>query len=170
MENKETYILFIWIILFSLLFVVFFVPTHIPFSGEKDTQIVKFLATGNSKYVQDLQTNESSHMNDVRNLIMLGLTIFLSLTPYLIAKKKYNSKSLFKNLIWFDVICVLCLILFNTFFTLFHKLLFPQGNWQFSYDSALIQTYPQSFFIWMFFFIVLMVNLLVLIIKIKKIN
>ncbi len=170
MENKETHILFFWIVLFSLLFVVFFVPLHIPFSGEKDTQIVKFLATGNSNYFQDLETNEISHMNDVRNLIMLGLTFFLISTPYLIAKKKYKYNLLIKELVWFDVICVLCLILFNTFFMLFHKILFPQGNWQFSYDSVLIETYPQSFFIWMFFFIFLIVNSLVLILKKKKIN
>ena len=36
---------------------------------------------------------------------------------------------------------------FNGFFTLFHKLFFSQGNWQFPYDSLLICALPTEF--WM---------------------
>ena len=39
------------------------------------------------------------------------------------------------------------LIDFNSLFTVFHLLLFPQGNWQFSFDSLLIRTFPIEFFI-----------------------
>ena len=35
---------------------------------------------------------------------------------------------------------------FNYFFTLFHYLFFPQGNWLFPADSLLIKTFPPDFF------------------------
>ena len=36
---------------------------------------------------------------------------------------------------------------FNGLFAAFHAVLFPQGNWMFSYDSLLIGMYPLDF--WM---------------------
>jgi len=36
---------------------------------------------------------------------------------------------------------------FNSVFTLFHLLFFPQGNWQFAADSLLIRTFPVEFFV-----------------------
>lgn len=38
---------------------------------------------------------------------------------------------------------------FNSFFTAFHNVFFPQGNWTFSYDSLLITMYPIDFWIGM---------------------
>ncbi len=35
---------------------------------------------------------------------------------------------------------------FESIFTLFHTIFFPQGNWQFPQDSFLIQTFPLQFF------------------------
>jgi uncharacterized membrane protein len=35
---------------------------------------------------------------------------------------------------------------FDQLFTLFHYIVFPQGNWQFPADSLLIQTFPLAFF------------------------
>lgn len=37
-------------------------------------------------------------------------------------------------------------LMFSGFFTLFHEAFFPQGNWEFSADSVLIQLFPESFF------------------------
>ena len=45
------------------------------------------------------------------------------------------------------IIFILTLFFFNTIFTLFHLLFFPQGNWVFSADSLLIQTFPEAFFV-----------------------
>jgi integral membrane protein (TIGR01906 family) len=42
---------------------------------------------------------------------------------------------------------VIGLIAFGPFFTLFHEIMFPQGNWEFPADSLLIQTFPEPFWI-----------------------
>ncbi|MCL2818774.1 MAG: TIGR01906 family membrane protein [Actinomycetia bacterium] len=48
---------------------------------------------------------------------------------------------------------------FDSLFTSFHKLFFPQGNWQFASDSFLIQIFPEQF--WMMCAI-LLITLIVL--------
>ena len=34
---------------------------------------------------------------------------------------------------------------FDTLFTLFHEVFFPQGNWEFPVDSNMIRLYPYAF-------------------------
>ena len=44
-------------------------------------------------------------------------------------------------------ILIFILIAFDNVFTIFHSILFPQGNWIFEESSLLIQTFPEEFFI-----------------------
>lgn len=162
--NSRT--LFILIILFSLLFVVFCTPIHKPFSG--DNSVVPYLVTGDVDNLEEFDANEISHMEDVRDLVMLAITIFLVLLPMFVAKPIIDNKNLKKKIIWFDIILLICLIFFNIFFKIFHMLFFPQGNYSFAADSLLIQTYPLSFFFWMFFFWIFLVNILVIFINTVK--
>ena len=127
-----------------------------------------FLITGNNQLLDSFTSQEVSHMQDVRNLIFVAIALFCGFSSIFLHLKKFDKKILLKILLWFDVIVLLCLTFFNVFFTLFHKVLFPQGNYLFSYDSLLIQTYPESFFVWMFVFVVGIINLITSIIYLKK--
>lgn len=166
-QKTNTFILFSWIILFSFLFVIFFSPIHFPFTKNNyiDTKIVSYIITGNKDNINFLEENEINHMFDVRLLIIIASILFLITNILLLNKKfkpmikeKFDKQILKKILIVFNTICILSIIFFNIFFTLFHKILFPQGNWQFPHNSLLIQTYPESFFIWMFVIILLIIN------------
>jgi hypothetical protein len=55
-------------------------------------------------------------------------------------------------------IAVALLVAFDWFFRLFHLVLYPQGNWQFASDSALIYSFPEPYWLmmgllWMLFLI-----------------
>ena len=102
--------------------------------------------------------NEISHMRDVRNIFLALRLIFVVSTAILlvyiissIKEEKHLSiiKDLNKGAIY-SVIAVILLALlaipFNLFFSMFHAIFFPQGNWTFPPDSALIMLFPQEFF------------------------
>jgi uncharacterized membrane protein len=178
-KKINTFILFSWIVLFSLLFVTLFSPIHYPFTNNNslDTSITTYLITGNQNNLIGLEQSEISHMFDVRILIIIAFCLFIITNIFLFnkdfkikAKEKFEKKLLTKILIIFDIISILSLIFFNLFFTLFHKILFPQGNWIFSSNSLLIQTYPESFFVWMFILIFLSINILNISLIITKKN
>jgi hypothetical protein len=110
---------------------------------------------------QTLTKNEISHLLDVyQNLkfFYFSLIIVDSLTVilYLLWKNLFNVNVFVwvkKNLLIILVFFLINLLFFNLFFETFHNVLFPQGNWQFSQTSALIQVYPLSFWIiWLIVF------------------
>ena len=52
-----------------------------------------------------------------------------------------------KGTILLGTIFVLAIIIpFNKLFTMFHYVVFPQGNWMFAAKSTLISFYPNTFF------------------------
>ena len=100
---------------------------------------------------------ERFHMEDVQKVFNKGNTIFWLLglsvivTLYFIKKEKGLIKELLlkSGLLTISIIILILLAIFlnfNTIFTLFHTIFFPQGNWQFPFDSFLIQTFPLEFF------------------------
>ncbi len=103
------------------------------------------------------QDDEISHMYDVSNVIktidfffyLFLLNIFFIL--FYLNKEGINimdvlEKIFYTSLVLLSFLAFFILISFNFSFTLFHKIFFPQGNWQFSFDSFLITTFPESFF------------------------
>lgn len=101
---------------------------------------------------------EISHLDDVKKVISLAhywfyfsLVVVAGMILYYL-KDKFKLKKLF---LWggitttavMGVILLLGIISFNSSFTVFHQIFFPQGNWQFPVDSLLIQTFPLGFFI-----------------------
>ncbi len=112
--------------------------------------------------------NEIDHLQDVKQITSNITFAFYSLMTVLISliillvyltKKTLKVKEKAQTLILSIVskISMLSIILgllftliiiinFNLAFTYFHYLLFPQGNWQFPYDSQLITTFPEAFF------------------------
>ncbi len=99
--------------------------------------------------------SEISHLQDVQNVMdwvdVAFIALFLAVAVLVI-----NSKTEWRKLMrWGGIITValvvfiliFLLLSFNTTFTLFHLLFFPQGNWLFPEGSLLIQTFPLDFFV-----------------------
>lgn len=110
---------------------------------------------------QDYTAAEISHLQDVAKVIksvdifgyVMGTIIVLSLICFLVYFRK--DKTLLLKLLRYGGIATMIIIgiillgilfAFNSSFTAFHQLFFPQGNWQFAADSLLIQTFPLEFF------------------------
>ena len=118
---------------------------------------LKFLA-GKEESTLNYTTPEISHLNDVAQ-VMKSAEIVLFLSGIIILgvlfyfrKDKEQRWRLLKyggaSTITFVLIILAALFFnFNSLFTLFHQLFFPQGNWQFAADSLLIQTFPIEFFV-----------------------
>ena len=131
----------IWLtaILCSILFIVVLQPFHIPFLGSPqqintDKAITSFLILDDQTRISFLTPNELSHMQDVKHLIDIAFGLLLiSLLFFSVDKKTLLVASIlpaiFLVLIFFD---------FTTIFEIFHQILFPQGNYTFSYSSILI--------------------------------
>ncbi len=113
---------------------------------------------GKGNLNENFTEKEISHLEDVKQVIVMMEAVFylsllistLTLTRY--RRNKEKIKSLFRKtgIITASVTTFLALIgviSFNFLFTLFHKIFFPQGNWQFPANSMLIQTFPLDFFI-----------------------
>lgn len=103
---------------------------------------------------------EVSHLEDVAQVMkyvsyvfyFLLLAVTLSITYYrkektFLAKlSEYGGKVTILSML---IVGGLSVLFFDHAFILFHALFFPQGNWQFSADSLLIQTFPLDFFVHM---------------------
>jgi uncharacterized membrane protein len=138
------------LILFSGLFVTLAQPIHIPFLGsqdqfDEDQAITTYLVTGNEENISFLTLNEFKHIVDVKNIIdVLLLILFTLVLMFTQLPGKTVWWSPYTILI---LVAPLLLIDFSRTFEEFHQLFFPQGNYSFSYDSILITTYPESFFV-----------------------
>ncbi len=174
---KYVFILFIFI---SILIIIFLLPLYslvwqegILLSNIKTThgqalktedaikhgqQIIVYLK--NKQTInQDFSINESKHMQDVKNLFILGkwILIIASIILFLIF---LFLKYLGDTTIYFQVIKygaffsifllfglgVLTLMDFAGSFLYFHHIFFPQGNFLFPFDSLLINIFTERFF------------------------
>jgi len=95
---------------------------------------------------QVFNEQESAHMTDVAWLIRLGLVILIFATILLLALKPTARTIYYGAGILTALLLILAIIPFETVFTKFHQVFFPQGNWQFSSDSTIIQYYSYDFF------------------------
>jgi len=111
----------------------------------------------------DLTEAEKSHMSDVKKIFLfIQLMMVASLVSILILvnhyKKKLNKKEFDKliskslrtssiiNISFILLIGFFALFFFESFWTYFHYLFFPQGNWAFPWNSLLITLFPPSYF------------------------
>jgi len=119
---------------------------------EIDRNVTRYITGFNSELNVDFNEDEKSHMADVKRLIVFEEFIFIALLIWffmLVYKKKIRLNHFKKASLIMFLIALLSLIaslFFNSFFKLFHLMLFPQGNWQFDAISLMIQVYQQSFF------------------------
>ncbi|TLP76837.1 DUF1461 domain-containing protein [Nesterenkonia sphaerica] len=103
--------------------------------------------------------NEVSHMADVKILLwyamiigagLLVLTLLMALLlrawrPGGFARGVFAGAWVTLGLL--VAVAVLAILDWRLFFTEFHNLFFPQGNWSFPSDSTLIRLYPEQFWI-----------------------
>ena len=130
-------------------------------------KIINYLSGKTDKLELEGFFNESeiSHMKDARAvfefvrvlamvLVVFGITslVALFLLNYFTTS---GNGSLWKGIIWGSgaflglaaLVGLVALISWNGAFAIFHNIFFPQGNWQFSSDSAMITILPAGFFI-----------------------
>lgn len=100
--------------------------------------------------------NEVSHLHDVSVVyaatrLILGFLALFSWTILIFSLwKKINlGRNVFlsaRNIMVFVLLLsISSLLLFPAFFDFFHRVLFPQGNWEFPESSVLIQIFPFDF-------------------------
>jgi integral membrane protein (TIGR01906 family) len=99
-------------------------------------------------------SNESSHLADVRNIFLwlrpilsLGLAIVI-LTAFRLrnadVRQLLRDGALISGAL-FGVIGIAAAVAFDPLFLLFHEIFFPQGNFLFGPDSNLIAMYPDPY-------------------------
>ena len=149
---------------------------------EIDRNVTKYITGFSNELNVDFSEDEKSHMADVKKLIIFEEFLFIALLIgffVLICKRKIYLNHFKKAALIMFLIALFSLIaslFFNSFFKLFHIILFPQGNWQFNLGSLMILVYQQSFFREFFvrtiivlfivsFFIVFIINLLKVVTK-----
>lgn len=109
-------------------------------------------------------SNELLHMTEVKQLLQLtkiGSVFFtvlvLTLFSHLITQRKFQRIS---DAFWYGLnmyigafaLCSIGLAFFwQTSFTFFHQMLFPNGNWAFPIDSTLIRLFSEVFWQRLFF-------------------
>ncbi|MBS3163966.1 DUF1461 domain-containing protein [Candidatus Woesearchaeota archaeon] len=121
--------------------------------------VLDYLAGERESLPPPFTPEEQSHLWDVRLLLaraslargVLAVIALLILSAAMFSGSP--ASTLFSALTWTGIASLaLCGALalggltFSTFFTLFHLVFFPQGNWQFSPESVLIRLFPQGFF------------------------
>jgi integral membrane protein (TIGR01906 family) len=102
---------------------------------------------------------ELRHMEDVKIVTrgafwILTIGIITTLAIGLLAWRTVDTRNAMRNGIFVGAISIITIILtivimtiiaWDTFFTLFHTLLFESGTWQFLYSDTLIRLFPEKF-------------------------
>lgn len=113
---------------------------------------------GGEELEVEMTSEEVAHLEDVRDLMGKAdfVFYFLLLACTLIFAYGFKDKKYLKRLFLYGGLTSFGLIVLFLFFVLiefdfafefFHKVFFPGGNWVFSGDSYLIQTFPIQFFV-----------------------
>ncbi len=161
-KEKVTIIIFCLFLPLFLLLLSYQLTLQFYPQTENQQQTIKFVQ-GRTQTIS-LQNNfnytsaEFSHLQDVEKVMSTTEYLFLIslLTTLTILGINFHNKLFLKKLLRYGGIATLIatgmvllflLFAFGSSFTIFHQLFFPQGNWQFPFNSLLIQTFPLDFFI-----------------------
>ena len=116
-----------------------------PQSVEPTKQLFKYFAgTGQMPAMFNLE--EKAHLKDVALVMRGAFLLFVLVTLALLSLKQYRQSIRQGTILLLIIIALLILIPFDSLFTGFHKIVFPQGGWIFSPESTLIQFYPMKLF------------------------
>jgi integral membrane protein (TIGR01906 family) len=146
-------ILFPFLCLFLSLFVLLSDPafTYLLLDNPNAVQITRQLLQyfeHNAEMPAIFAADEQSHLADVKHLLSYAYYILELLTVIVMFCMLDNWRKVIRlgSALLALLLLFAFLIPFDTFFTNFHKIFFPQGNWMFSADSTLITFYPTAFF------------------------
>ena len=156
--NKDKILLIVFCVSLPLLLLLFSYKVVLGTSNLTDAQQEWIDFFDGNELPDNYTSLEVSHMQDVKGVMGGGDIAFYALlviTTLIITRYKKEWKITRKLLRYggrTTVVLLLGLLLFsvvafNYLFSLFHAILFPQGNWMFPTDSLLIQTFPLDFFI-----------------------
>ena len=110
-------------------------------------QLLKHFA-GQEQIPNIFNQQEKSHLEDVTLLIRLAAILLITIVIACFLLKPNWPLVIKRGTLLLILLLLAGLIVpFDTLFTTFHKIFFPQGNWMFSPESTLIQFYPATFFI-----------------------
>ena len=137
-------------------------PADVDAKNVTDNIMKYFRNTEDLKY---FTADETSHMQDVKNLIRLMQFIYYgasaaSIILFIYCYRRFKEdkfefiKVLAKSLLYSSIAAIAVLLVvflmsvfsFDFLFIGFHHIFFPQGNWMFNPDSLLITLFPQQFF------------------------
>lgn len=118
-------------------------PSEAKLHTEKLWNFFKF-----SSPVPDIfSADEKSHLVDVRRLLVANFLLCIFLAVFLWGK--INSEIAKKGFFTLSGIAAISILIpFEKLFMLFHYVFFPQGNFMFASESALITFYPADFFMY----------------------
>jgi len=104
--------------------------------------------------LSEFTESEQSHMQDVKRIIDFICILYI-VSIIVLVILFYYSRNVMAKALTFGAIASLAFVVviglaslfnFSDFWTLFHKVLFPQGNWAFPIDSLLKTLFPDNFF------------------------
>ena len=107
--------------------------------------------------VSPFTTAEVSHLQDVHHVIVVAFAVVLGATGVFTwvhwyagyTKAVLVRESQLLTVAWrvLVLLTLLAVAFFSSFFTVFHQVFFPQGNWAFPADSRLLLTFPVPFWV-----------------------
>lgn len=94
---------------------------------------------------------EVAHLRDVKIVLKIGYAILFALAAIWLAAFFLDRNVFWRGMLAGSIagmtICILlAAIPFDSLFTLFHEVVFPQGNWMFPKGSFIVTLYPESLF------------------------
>ena len=152
-DNTIGIILFpIVLLLFSFTFLVFnttFTDYLLNEEAEEPThQLLKYFQN-RAEMPEIFTEGEQSHLQDVKTIVWSAIISFFILVialTYCIYKGNRYIMLKRGSILLIAIILLAIIIPFDFLFKIFHKIVFPQGNYIFPPDSTLIQFYPNDFF------------------------
>lgn len=115
------------------------------------TDLISYFKSGDYSPppIEEFNTRESSHIRDVKIVLHVLLAVYgalVLLILFLSLQLPITKLMIYGGGITVGGIALAAIIPFDPAFTFFHSLFFSAGTWTFPYNSILIRSYPQEFF------------------------
>ena len=128
-----------------------------------NSELISYLKDKEDNYNKELfNQKEITHLKDVKVLVQRGyiyyysvlvLSALLFLALFLLNKKHFSKNLTFIlffsglfTLVFTIILLIIIIFNFNSFFTTFHNIFFPQGGYLFTSSDNIIKLYPEGFF------------------------
>jgi len=116
-----------------------------PEALEPTEQLFKYFA-GTAEIPDIFDQEEKAHLEDVAMVIRGAFILLILVVLGLLAAKQYRQSIRQGTLLLLIILALILLVPFDSLFTGFHQIVFPQGGWTFAPESTLIRFYPMKLF------------------------